>query len=211
MMRLSSLFCVQSAPRTFSLLCLVVTTILWLVVSAAANNVATQQDLLLLENIFDGIREMDNNATRAGIVDRITTPEGRELGVCHIGFLQPVTHPYLASLLTGGFGAVHLAMNMLNRGDGSVIEEIQGLNEQCPIRFTAESLDSTGPPSLSVGVVNNVLQRKTPEQRQVCSFIGSVRSSVTIPTSILTGLAERPHLSAWAQSSRLDDKNKQPE
>ena len=34
--------------------------------------------------------------------------------------------------------AVALAIQHLNTGDGSVIPEVQGLNEKCNVRFTAE-------------------------------------------------------------------------
>jgi len=160
------------------------------------------------------------NATRAGIVDRF---DEVELGVCHIAtFLpftllgaterQPTDVPHLLS--SGGYAAVYLALDMLNRGDGSVVSEVQGLNDRCPIRFTGEVMDTGLNPAHSIGLVSDVLSRQTTTTRsqppEVCAFIGSSLSSVTLPTALLTGVAGRPHLSPWSTSSQLDDRTAYP-
>lgn len=158
----------------------------------------------------DYLREESvTSVSRSGILDRVTvsttstTNEKEELGICHIGLVLPYTwlgpegpfrNPF-ENLNIGGLAAAHLAVDMLNKGDGSIVQEVQDLNQACPMRFTLETLDGFGDPSTTVQATTNVLERQTTKgEKEFCSFIGAVRSLTTIPMSIITGIAQRPQL-----------------
>ena len=103
---------------------------------------------------LDDFRNQDLNATRSGIIDRFQMPQGEQdipLGLCHIAFynmfsfvlpdIGRVPVPFI-DLLVGGFAAAHLAIQMLNDGDGSVVPDLRDLPQKCPIRFTIEAFDT---------------------------------------------------------------------
>lgn len=180
------------------------------------------------QQLLAPLDDMNVNASRAGIVDVVNistsannSTEGQQweqLGFCHIALVIPFTVmpptgrlklPFVDDII-GGMAAAHLALDMLNKGDGSIVSELEGLPQRCPIRFTSETLDSTANAALTVDQVNKVLQRTTPIEREVCAFIGANRSPVTLPMAILTGLANRPQLTPWAVTSQFDDKNTFP-
>lgn len=64
-------------------------TLAWLwhaiMLAAAAAAIAEEQHLVSLNGLEDEmLMDRWNNVTRASIVDRVTTLDGQELGVCHI-------------------------------------------------------------------------------------------------------------------------------
>lgn len=162
-----------------------------------------------------------NTTHRAGIVDVIDNPEQEQeqeqLGLCHIALYtifsvlyQGNRYPFgLTDVATGGVAAAHLALHMLNQGDGSIVPEIQGLNDTCPLRFTLEVLDSAGDAGNTVRSVTELLNRGENE-RQVCAFSGPLSSSSALPAAILTGMQGRPQMSAMATASQLDNKETFP-
>ena len=90
--------------------------------------------------------------------------------------------------------AVALAIQHLNTGDGSVIPEVEGLNDNCNVRFTLELFDSEMSESKGVDQTIEILNRKPGDvdKKLPCVFLGNGRSAVTLPTSIITGLAGYP-------------------
>lgn len=156
---------------------------------------------------LDHLRQDAQNVTRAGVVDRLsttTTTTTTTMGICHIATLiaytywlpsgQRIQGDFTAATL-GGLAAAQLAMHMLNTGDGSVVPEIAGLSERCPLRFTMETVDTSFNAPITSETTIDMLQRKTAnDQREVCAFLGAMISAETIPMAILTGLQERPQL-----------------
>lgn len=177
---------------------------------------------------------------RSGIIDVVMedkneTKSTTSIGLCHIAaFLafttwdgnSPIPNPVFAP--NGAtMAAIHLAVHMLNAGDGSVVAEIQGLPDHCPIRFTTESFDTSANQAATVRKVNQVLQRTTATtadtssssssnitttnttttKPEVCAFLGPVRSATAVPMAILSGIAGRPQMSMMAFSTQLDDRS----
>ena len=162
------------------------------------------------------VRPADSVVSRAGIVDKVVVADGSNnitnttYGICHIASFIPYSRlgpdkrsevPY-AALSGSGLAAIVLAVDMLNRGDGSVISELHELPQRCPIRFTLEAFDPAVNPPHTVRIVNELLNRdgstsnitQQEPQPEVCAFLGSSHSTVTIPMAILTGIAGRPQL-----------------
>ena len=171
---------------------------------------------------LDDFRNQDLNATRSGIIDRFQMPQGEQdipLGLCHIAFynmfsfvlpdIGRVPVPFI-DLLVGGFAAAHLAIQMLNDGDGSVVPDLRDLPQKCPIRFTIEAFDTGVNPNVVADSIQQVLGRTTPQEREVCAVIGAEGTRTTTPLAMLTGLEDRPQLTPMATGSQLDDKQMFP-
>ena len=171
---------------------------------------------------LDDFRNQDLNATRAGIIDLFQMPQGEQdiaLGLCHIAFynmfsfvlpdIGRVPVPF-TDLLVGGFAAAHLAIQMLNMGDGSVVPELDELPQKCPIRFTIEAFDTGVNPNVVADSIQQVITRTTPQEREVCAVMGAEGTRTTIPLAMLTGLQDRPQLTPMASGSQLDDQQMFP-
>ena len=84
-------------------------------------------------------------------LDIVTKSDGTRQGVCNIISLVPLSHNegekgtdmftawewYYPFVVTQ-----YLAVKHLNEGDGSIINEITGLNKTCNIKFELEVIDS---------------------------------------------------------------------
>lgn len=103
--------------------------------------------------------------------------------------------------------AVALAIEHLNAGDGSVVREVEGLNQRCNVRFTTEFLDTAFSPSHAVDQVINAIGRK---ERQPCAFLGAGLSTVSMATATVSGLKGLPQLSWLSISSKLSDAEQFP-
>jgi len=97
--------------------------------------------------------------------------------------------------------AVYLAMEHLNNGDGSVIPEVEGLNERCPIRFTTEMIDSNRSPAVAVDKAIEIISR---ENQTTCALAGAGRSPVTIPLAIISGIRDIPQISPLSTSEERE-------
>jgi len=97
--------------------------------------------------------------------------------------------------------AVYLAMEHLNNGDGSVIPDVKGLNERCPIRFTTEMIDSKRSPAVAVDKAIEIISR---ENRTTCALAGAGRSPVTIPLAIISGIRDIPQISPLSTSEERE-------
>lgn len=155
-------------------------------------------------------------------------PEGSNLDVLNIGENSengqgslPLCHLYALLPFTQGeklpsrqqfeeAAAITLAAHHLNSGDGSIVPQVQGLNETCGIRFTVEFADTEYTGGVALNHVIAATGRKPGLERLPCAFIGATRSAVSIPTSILTGLLGYPQVSGASTSPTLDDKSQYP-
>lgn len=86
-----------------------------------------------------------------------------------------------------GLAAGLLAMEHLNTGNGTLVEEVWFLNERCDIRFTAEILDTGLSERESLNHAVQVTSRADPTGLPT-AFIGGFRSVVSIATSLVTSL-----------------------
>eukprot|EP00934_Nitzschia_sp_Nitz4_P006032 Nitzschia sp. Nitz4//scaffold18_size181773//174112//177214//NITZ4_001947-RA/size181773-snap-gene-0.284-mRNA-1//-1//CDS//3329540107//6022//frame0 len=136
------------------------------------------------------------------------------LAICHIDGLIPFSMGDKLPVQNKWEDAagVALAAHHLNVGDGSIISEIQGLNETCNIRFTVEFSDTEYSRRVTLEHMMEVLNREpdSPTERLPCAYIGAYGSANTIPASILSGLRGYPQVSAQSTSTDLDDKSQFP-
>ena len=166
---------------------------------------------------YDNIREnAAGNVTRFQNLDIVSAPGGETLGICHLAVMMPFSrvmpdgsrapfpHGYQAAF------AASMAAHHLNTGNGTIVPEVEGLNERCDIRFTVELIDSEFFQSPAVRAILNVLNRKPGEGRLPTAFIGNTRSPVSMATSVITGLAGYPQISPYSVTNELNDKSQHP-
>ena len=135
------------------------------------------------------------------------------IAICHLSTVLPFTQGDFKPVEPQYEDAVALALavHQMNVGDGSIVPEIEGLNERCPIRFTFELADTEYDGGVTLGhVVDQVGRDPTGPQSIPCAFIGAYRSAVSIPTSIVTGVFGYPQVSGGSTSADLDDKSQYP-
>ena len=151
-----------------------------------------------------------------------TDDDGKEsilLAECHLGTFLDFTRgpdriPYEPSYEVAA--AVALAAHQLNVGDGSVIPEIARLKEEniCPeLQFSVEFFDTQlleGPALRQAIEFISRRPEQPPQQRQPCALLGAVRSAVSIPLAIISGVQGYPQLSGFSTSPDLDDKDQYP-
>lgn len=154
-------------------------------------------------------REPDSN------VDIITLPgdEEEQYAFCHLSTIIPFTQgdrvPFL--MMHEDAAAIAMAVQDLNSGNGLIVPQIEGLPDRCRVRFTTEWADTEFQGGVALSHVVNNLGRVPGLQTPLpCAFLGALRSAVSIPTSIVTGLFGYPQISAASTSSDLDDPSQYP-
>ena len=153
---------------------------------------ATTARAAIFTDKTEKLREAATAIETIGNVDVLTMPaddgEGstEEIGVCHIPTFLPFVGGKLFPLVQVAI-ATHLAIQHLNDGDGSIVSELEGLNDRCDIRFTTEMIDTMRSPSVAV---DGYLQAHS--EKTICAVMGAARSPVTIPLAILTGIHDVP-------------------
>jgi hypothetical protein len=118
--------------------------------------------------------------------------------------------------------ATMLAVQHLNAGDGSIISEIDGLPDRCPIRFSVDFMDTQSNVATALKHTIALTHPITATDQDdpifashlnhipPCAFIGASRSSVSGPVSVIAGLEGFVLLSGQSTSSDLDDRNRYP-
>ena len=162
-------------------------------------------DLITTKNTYtDGGEQAD--ATTNTSSETITTT-----AICHLAYFMPFTDgkgaPYKTVGTYQGAYAVALAAEHLNTGNGSIVQEVTNLNEQCNIRFTVELFDTEKQQRSAVEQVIKVTDRK---EYLPCALLGGGYSSSSIPMSIISGLRGYPQLSGFSTSSDLDNVSQYP-
>ena len=107
-----------------------------------------------------------------------------------------------------GLAAISLALEHLNTGNGTIVSELSGLNERCPLQFYTESWDTEGTESASVNTIIE-LTEPSPDERDYplfpSSFVTATGSPIAMMTSVISGIRQVPQVSALATSALLDD------
>ena len=124
----------------------------------------------------------------------------KTIGICNIVSLAPFIYngryhedTYLNAVSNA------LAIQHLNLGDGSIVEEVKGLNETCNLRFTQEFIETQGKKRMAVDRVLHRLGMDPSSGKadhfandinalSPCAFSGAWRSDVTEHTAIITGI-----------------------
>lgn len=105
-----------------------------------------------------------------------------------------------------GVASISLAMEHLNTGNGSIVPEVDGINQKCPLRFAMKSFDTECQQIVAVDHVISLTDRNRAEQLIPMAILGASWSSISMPTSIISGLRDVPQVSPGSTSSALDDK-----
>ena len=103
----------------------------------------------------------------------------------------------------GDVAGALLGMHHFNNGIGSVVAEVAGINETCPIRFVADYYDSESSQVTAVDVFSRQIL-ESPD-RPPSALFGAWRSAVSVPLGILTGVYGIPQVSPLSTSTELDD------
>ena len=147
--------------------------------------------------------------------NRLNVAEDGNSAICEIVGIFP-----FVSTMPMGIGyesslAMKLAIDHLNNGDGSIVEEVKGLNDRCPLTFSTSFEDTRRNPAHAFSVVDeytksdpsdgNGIPRKPP-----CAFVGAIDSQISKATSMVTGLRGVPQVSPGSTSTALSDKKDFP-
>lgn len=148
-------------------------------------------------------------------LDWVKTSDGNEIPICHVPAIAGMTLTSLRFPEINGYqeqASVMLAFQHLNTGDGSVVPEVTGLDERCPIRFTYELLDNEFSRPLTAQHTIDLLGRPEAsfEERKPCTFFGARNSPNSIPMAILTGVNDYLQVAATPNARSLDDLSQFP-
>ena len=145
------------------------------------------------------------------------------VGICNLASFEPFsTRDGTPFNVVGTYEAVaHIALaaQHLNTGNGTIVPAVRGLSDWCPLKFdllpaidtalderTAVDaiIDLTDPDNASADA--DASSRK----RLPCAIIGALRSAVSVPTSMVSGLRGYPQISLGSTSVELDNKAQYP-
>ncbi|KAG7371356.1 7 transmembrane sweet-taste receptor of 3 GCPR [Nitzschia inconspicua] len=121
---------------------------------------------------------------------------GRKTAICHLACILPFTriteeNTVFVDVSYEIATASMLAVQHLNTGNGSIIPEVEGLSDRCPIRFSIQYFDTKYDTGTAL--------------KQVIAL-----TNPQINTTDETGLNDFVQLSAQSTSTDLDDRNKYP-
>ena len=106
-----------------------------------------------------------------------------------------------------GVASISLAMEHLNTGNGSIVPEIDGLDQQCPVRFVTKSFDTECQQAIGVEHILSLTGVSKTQQLSPSAVLGAYFSSISMPTSVISGLRGIPQISPGSTSSALDNKD----
>mmetsp|Transcript_105 Transcript_105/g.187 ORF Transcript_105/g.187 Transcript_105/m.187 type:complete len:625 (-) Transcript_105:1340-3214(-) len=167
---------------------------------------------------FDRLRFDPTTTTRgrSGNVDLVTDESGNDLALCHLAnFLcfsrvKNGCDPFRAMEIYTEMATILMAIRDFNSGNGTIVPALEGINERCPLRFTAEFEDSGCSAVQTVTSLTKMLADRRPDVNPAdvlpCSVVGPRYSSVTKPTSVVAGVYGLAQMSYTASSPDLSNK-----
>lgn len=138
---------------------------------------------------------------------------GESIALCHLSQIGP---------FSGGYGrpysfthedtvAMTLALAHLNTGDGSIVPQLEGLNERCSVRFSMEARDSFWSEGRALGHVIDQTRREFDGEKPIpCSFVGAYFAKATTPMAIISSILKYPMISSTETKDSLNDKDQYP-
>jgi len=147
-----------------------------------------------------------------GNVNIIGISDNNREPVCYLPYLFEFTNKYRPNNAIGqyeGLAAILLAMEHLNTGNGIIVPELDGIDQRCPLKFTTKAFDTGGQQRMGIDHAMALTDRNRSRTRKLLpsAILGAASSSVSIPTSIISGLRGFPQISPISTSSILDDKS----
>ena len=112
----------------------------------------------------------------------------------------------------GSAAGAMMAVHHWNNGIGSVVKEIEGIHNKCPIRFTTEIFDTQANAVPAVKGLTDMMIRVPgePQSPQPCAIVGTIYSSVSTKFAITSGVYDLLQVSPGASSDALDDRKQYP-
>ncbi|CAJ1944265.1 unnamed protein product [Cylindrotheca closterium] len=165
-------------------------------------------------NTFEEFHSLRNGATditRVQSIDVVKAADESTTPICNLAMMMPFfdLRPGRIRLLENGvfqaMAAVMLAIEHLNTGNGTLVAEVEGLDQRCPIKFNLESFDSGLYEVETVNHVITLVSRQPGIERVPCAFLGAARSAVSIPSATISSLKGFPQISPISTSSKLDN------
>ena len=213
-----------------------------LTLSLFENTAVSGQRILETVQTYQQLREdaaNSNRLTRRQNVDVLDFEESPwqnkhpRIGICHLPSLIPFTDIIEEVATSGndngddtpkvavrrarkgtleGAATILLAIQHFNAGNGTVIPQLEGINETCPIRFTTEFFDTEHSRIKAIDDTIQLVERESSPLREQapCAFLGAYRSSITVPTSMITGVKGYPQFSPISTSVKLEDNKLHP-
>lgn len=165
-------------------------------------NIPSERKLFQSIENYESLRK-GTVAVRDSNFDVFQVGDGK-IGICHVIIMMPLNEDrwFFENGLSVGLASEHL-----NTGNGTIVSELNGLDKRCNVKFTFEFIDTQFSDSVAVENLLKVLDREQGKDILPCAFVGTASSSVTLPTSILSGIKNYPQLTPLATSTQLDDKS----
>ena len=164
---------------------------------------ANLKSLISLSRILDADPEI-STINNINIIETSAVEE--DIALCYL----PILLTFNMSSTNGvfhGLASAALAIEHLNTGNGSIVPELAELNQRCPLRFVIDAFDTKEQASHGVDVVIDLTERSKKGELIPCAIIGADGSSISMPTSVISGLRGFPQISMASTSSELDDKS----
>lgn len=160
----------------------------------------------------------DNETTisrpRGSNVDILTdSTTGESYAHCSLSHIGPFSNgfgtPY--SFSHEDAVAMTLALSHLNTGDGSIVPQLEGLNERCKVRFTMETADAGWSEGRALEHVIDQTRREIDGEKPIpCGFIGAYSSASTTPMAIITSILKYPMMSSTETRDSMNDQDQYP-
>jgi len=173
---------------------------------------AHSKSILHSLDVLSQLLATNSSKSRSGNINIISSTnidDSDPIALCYLPFLYPFTIGGKPSDVNGQYGilaAISLALEHLNTGNGSIVSDVAGINETCPLRFMTAAFDTQAKQNVGVDLVIKLTDRGEKEQLLPCAIVGAFRSAVSIPTSTISSIRGIPQISPASTSSSLDDK-----
>ena len=137
----------------------------------------------------------------AGKFDRIAICHMSAILVFTVGGFEPSVIGFETSL------AILLAIQHLNTGNGSLVPQVEGLPERCPVRFTTEMADTQRSGGTAIQEFAKQIVDRDPEGPLSIpsAVVGASYSSVSVPLATVTGFMKIPQISGTSTTADLED------
>lgn len=165
---------------------------------------------------LSGFLDSNPRTSTSGNVNIVSTGDYHDesIAVCYMPYLFSFSRDGIPWNIIGsydGLAAISLAMEHLNTGNGTIIQQLDGIHERCPLRFVTKAFDAESEERIAVNHVITLTDRDSYGQGSSrllpCAILGAAYSSISIPTSIISSIRGFPQISPISTSTTLDDKS----